>query len=195
MTDNDVKVLITGWYTHTSVVSVMDKPLPAVETAKARKDSPLAQFSYKIGKVQIVEKDLKISGGKSSTTSSHGFHCSTCNASFTSSDAFLDHCNGKIHQKNLGKSLKVERVDEVGRVKARLQQLTQKRLAADLVLESKTTKHFDRKLDEAQAETDKLKEERKARKKQKRKQENDATPNEAADESDLMTLMGFKSFS
>lgn len=173
-------------------------PPPVKETLKARKDSPLAQFSDKIGKILIIEKEGKISGVKSSTTSSHGFHCATCNASFTSSDAFLDHCNGKVHQKNLGVSLKVQRVDEVDRVKARLQKLTQKRLAADMVIESKSRNHFEKRLEEAQVETDKLKEERKARKKQKKKQEDNVNQEDETneeEESDLISLMGFKSFS
>lgn len=180
-------------------ILVMDKsnvPLPSpqlTETVKARKESPLAQFSDKIGKIQIIEKEVK-----SSTASSHGFHCATCNASFTSSDAFLDHCNGKVHQKNLGVSLKVERVDEVDRVKARLQHLTQKRLAAETVIESKSTAHFEKKLDESQIEINKLKEERKSRKKQKRNQENDVIQEKEtneAEETDLFSSMGFKSFS
>ena len=174
-------------------------PPPVKETLKARKESPLARFSDKIGKIQIIEKEVKSSGVKSSiTSSSHGFHCSTCNASFTSSDAFLDHCNGKVHQKNLGVTLKIERVDEVDRVKARLQQLTQKRLSTDMVIESKSRNHFEKKLDDAQDETEKLKEERKARKKQKKKQENDLNQDDetiGAEESDLISLMGFKSFS
>lgn len=175
--------------------NVPQPPPPVRETLKARKESPLAPFSDKIGKVEIIEKDIKNSNVKSSTAS-HGFHCSTCNASFTSSDAFLDHCNGKVHQKNLGVSLKVERVDEVDRVKARLEQLTRKRLAAEMVIESKTTTHFEKKLDEAQAETDSLKEERKSRKKQKKKQINEPEQGDDAENSDeLMALMGFSSFS
>lgn len=179
----------------------MDKPnvpIPPRDTLNARKESPLAQFSDKIGKVEIIEKDIKTSGFKSSIAS-HGFHCSTCNASFTSSDAFLDHCNGKVHQKNLGISFKVERVDEVDRVKARLEQLTRKRLATEMVIESKTTSHFEKKLDEALAETENLKEERKSRKKQKKKQINEPEPEDESKDSEnsdeLMALMGFSAFS
>lgn len=170
-------------------------PPPVKEAAKARKESPLAQFSDKIGKVQIVEKDVKSSDKKGSVPSSHGFHCATCNASFTSSDAFLDHCNGRVHQKNLGLSLKIERVDEVDRVKARLQQLTQKRQAAERVIESKSTNHFEQKLDEAAAESEKLKNERKARKKQKKEQERNSDETEDTEENELMAALGFKSFS
>jgi U4/U6.U5 tri-snRNP component SNU23 len=179
-------------------MSNVPKPSPPVkETLKARKESPLAPFSGKIGKVQIIEKEIQNNGVKSSSTSSQGFHCSTCNATFTSSDAFLDHCNGKVHQKNLGVTLKVERVDEVDRVKARLKQLTQKRLAAEMVIQSNSaTNHFDKILEKAQDETQNLKEERKARKQQKKQLGNDLEESEEEQENgDLMALMGFKSFS
>ena len=177
-------------------------PPPVKEAVTARKDSPLAKFSDKIGKAQIIEKEIKSGGNKSSTSSAHGFHCQTCNASFTSSDAFLDHCNGRVHQKNLGLSLKVERVDEVDRVKARLQQLTQKRHITEMVIESKSTNHFEKKLDDAEEESEKLKEERIARKKQKKQQqqqqeqhEQQETETAVTEADDLMALMGFKSFS
>ena len=168
---------------------------PAKETIKARKESPLVQFSDKIGKAQIVEKD---SAKNSSSNSSPGFHCRTCRASFTSSDAFLDHCNGKIHQKNLGVSLRIERVDEVDRIKSRLKQLTHKRIATELVTESKNSTHFEEKLDKAETEILTLKEERKSRKKQKRRQKNEPLTEDESEEvhinDDLISAMGFKSF-
>lgn len=169
-------------------------PPPVTDTVKARKESPLAQFSDKIGKTQVIEKEVK--SGSSSKSISHGFHCQTCKASFTSSDAFLDHCNGRVHQKNLGLSSKVERVDEVDRVKARLQQLTQKRQAAEQVIESKSTVHFERKLDEAHEDSERLKEDRKLRKKQKKniKAEEQIEVECESSENDMMATMGFKSF-
>lgn len=187
--------------------SNIPRPPPAVSgTAKARKNPILAQFSAKVGKVQIVEKtvDKSVNKGASSSASAvHGFHCASCNASFTSSDAFLDHCNGKVHQRNLGMSVKVERVDEVDRVKARLQELTQKRHAATRIIESQTNAHFEQKLDEAEAESDRLKEDRKLRKKQKKSQINGASlegdnivteHDNENDNDDMMAMMGFKSF-
>ena len=187
---------------------------PAVPVAaKARKESPLAQFSDKIGKAQIIEKEVKSANSKTSSLS-HGFHCSTCNATFTSSDAFLDHCNGRVHARNSGLTLKVERVDEVARVKARLQLLTEKRTATESIIESKSTDYFEQKLDTAEAEMERLKEERKNRKKMKKESlkatnvkppidddnvELDTLENggngPSAKEEDLMALMGFKSFS
>ena len=101
----------------------------------------------------------------------------------------------------MGLSLKIERVDEVERVKARLQQLTQKRHAAESIIESKSTAPFEQKLDKAEADYEMVKEERKNRKKLKKQLTKSAEDNseelgeESNEDEDLMTLMGFKSFS
>lgn len=183
-------------------MSNVPRPSSSVtDTVKARKESPLAQYSDKIGKTQVLEKEVKNNSSlKNFGTISHGFYCDTCKASFTSSDAYLDHCNGRVHQKNLGLSLKIERVDEVDRVKARLQQLTQKRQTAEQVIESKSAVLFERKLDEAQEENERIKEERKLKKKKKKikkvKEEsiNEPEQNDENPELDMMSIMGFKSF-
>lgn len=182
---------------------VIQKPPEITSTAKARKESPLAQFSDKIGKVQIYQKDVK-STSTTTTTSSHGFLCSTCKASFTSSDAYLDHCNGRVHQRNLGLSVKVERVNEVERVKSRLEMLTKKRYAAEEVIDSNSTDHFERQLQEAEESELKLKEYRKNRRNEKKKKtkltETESTEDhvdsvDSVVDDDFMKTMGFKSFS
>ena len=160
----------------------MDKKLREqknLEPVTARKDSPLSQFAEKVGKVEILEKEV---GTKSLPT--HGFFCATCRVSFTSSDAYLDHCNGRVHQKNIGLSLKVERVEEVDRVKARIQMLTKKQ----------------QQLKSVEKETVTLKQQRKERKKLKKStNEGEESMQDAVEENnedDLMaSVMGFKSFS
>lgn len=156
-----------------------------LEPVSARKDSPLAQFSEKIGKVEILEKDT---GSKSFPT--RGFYCITCKVSFTSSDAYLDHCNGRVHQKNLGISLKVERVEAVDRVKARIEMLSKK--------------HSETKSVEKETAVS-IKEQRKERKKLKKSENRTAEEKnvseelqneETSNEDDLLAnVMGFKSFS
>lgn len=153
----------------------------SLEPVAARKDSPLAQFADKVGKVEILEKD-----NASKTVPAHGFYCSTCKASFTSSDAYLDHCNGKIHQKNMGVTLKVERIEAVDRVKARIEMLSKKQSEGKAV----------------EKETSDPKQQRKERKKLKKiEQEQHANEDEQiskedTNDEDLMaSVMGFKSFS
>jgi U4/U6.U5 tri-snRNP component SNU23 len=168
----------------------------ASKVLPAKNESPLMQFTHKIGKSVIIEKDSKLKSidSKNITSPSQGFHCSTCNATFTSSDAFLDHCNSRVHQKNLGSNLKVERVDEVDRIKSRLQMLSQNRLIEEQVIESKSTEHFEKKLDYAQLEADKLKQDRKIRKKSKKEFDDEADDYDDSSK-ELLDAMGFISFS
>ncbi len=160
--------------------TIMDKGpyKKSLEPVAARKDSPLTQFADKIGKVEILEKDTS----SKSVLPTHGFYCSTCKASFTSSDAYLDHCNGRVHQKNLGISMKVERIEAVDRVKARLESLSKKQ-SENKAVEKETVSKQNRK-------------ESKKRKRQEQKSVTSAELESSTAEEDLMSsLMGFKSFS
>lgn len=181
--------------------SIPSVPPTVSRTAKSRNKSILDQFSGKIGKVEITEKNSEKQSKNSysgpTASASHGFLCETCNASFTSSDAFLDHCNGKVHQRNLGLNVKIERVDEVDRIKFRLQELTRKRHTAAQIIESQSNVHFEQKLDAAEIESEKLKLDRKLRKKQKKSQVSKNSTEEDTMEQgndDILAVMGFKSF-
>lgn len=54
------------------------------------------------------------------------FHCSTCDATFTSYDAYLDHVNSRVHQRQAG-TQGVERVDDPIRIRERLKLLSERR--------------------------------------------------------------------
>ena len=58
-----------------------------------------------------------------------GFCCDICKATFSSYDAYLDHCNSRLHLRNAGTNLPTERVDDVARIRARLAWLKQKKVA------------------------------------------------------------------
>merc|ERR1712224_125920 len=60
----------------------------------------------RIGKTQII--------GEARILSSHaGFYCSVCECIMKDSVTYLDHINGKWHQRGLGMSMRVEKVDAI----------------------------------------------------------------------------------
>lgn len=68
-------------------------------------------LTSKLGKTQVVT-------AASLPSQQGGWYCETCKCGLKDSINYLDHINGKKHQKALGYSMRVERssVSQVGRV-------------------------------------------------------------------------------
>mmetsp|Transcript_1461 Transcript_1461/g.3232 ORF Transcript_1461/g.3232 Transcript_1461/m.3232 type:complete len:289 (+) Transcript_1461:60-926(+) len=145
---------------------------------KARTNK-IKSLDAKIGSVEIVNpeaaattKSIANDGGlvdkdSAVTKSGIGWHCKVCDCFLKDSLAYLDHINGRKHQRNLGYSMRVERST---------QDQVVSRLAALVKAKEKTKKDsgFDRLMEEDEEDFNeivKAKDEQFRRKKEERKRE------------------------
>ncbi|PJF16919.1 Zinc finger matrin-type protein 2 [Paramicrosporidium saccamoebae] len=123
------------------------------------------------------------------TAEAAGFRCDLCAATFTAYDAYLDHCNSRLHQRNLGTPT-VERVDDVERIRARLQLLRERKAKKTDVNE--VTKDMEERLAQQKKEEEERRRQKYDRKKNKAPQAGDQEEDE---EAKLMSsILGISSF-
>ncbi|GJQ15391.1 hypothetical protein GpartN1_g7182.t1 [Galdieria partita] len=91
-----------------------DDPFAPTRSWLERRDYQL-DFEKRVGKATVVS---------SLRDKNSGFYCEICKVLQKDSNAYLNHLNSRIHQKNLGMSLRVERVN-VESVKSRIEKLSQ----------------------------------------------------------------------
>lgn len=99
--------------------SARSSALPAPrDTLKAR--SHRLELEAQVGKTVAVVLD------PSNKAAAGGFYCDICDCSLKDSKAYLDHINGRKHQRNLGMSMSVER-STLDDVRARIEAVQQRR--------------------------------------------------------------------
>eukprot|EP01031_Cornospumella_fuschlensis_P028502 gene28502-34410_t len=142
----------------------------------------------KVGKVEIINP----SGADGSRA---GFWCEVCQCLLKDSAAYLDHINGKKHQRALGFSMRVERAD-VDTVKQKLEELKRK-LNTQAAPKLSAVEEYKRKLEEKEAEKQEFKKRRKeeVQAKKESKAAEEAEEDAEEDAADVANLMGFKGFS
>ena len=139
----------------------------------------------KVGKTQVInQSDLERGAGA-------GYFCETCKCLLKDSVSYLDHINGKKHQRALGYSMRVERAG-VDKVKNKIDDLKRKISEAKDTAQVSAIDDYNTRLAVQQAEEENLKKKRK-QEKAARKQEQEINEMEGIDP-EIAAMMGFGSF-
>merc|ERR1711937_90532 len=154
-----------------------DKGEPGPERDKLKAREYKVDLDSKLGKSVVITKNT-------ASSNSGGYYCNVCDCVVKDSINFLDHINGKKHQRNLGMSMKIER-STLDQVKERFAKNKAK------LEEKKVDYDFDQRMMELKEEEEKQKE---YRKNLKRKRKPEPEPEEMVGDPDMMAMMGFSGF-
>ncbi|XP_042469848.1 zinc finger matrin-type protein 2-like [Zingiber officinale] len=134
----------------------------------------------RLGKTQVVTPIAPLS-------QQAGYYCAVCECVVKDSANYLDHINGKKHQRALGMSMRVERAT-LQQVQERFESLKKRK-----VPESFSEQDLDERIRKQQEEEEERKRLRRERKKEKKKEKAAQEETEDADP-DMAAMMGFGGF-
>eukprot|EP00262_Sarcandra_glabra_P004839 TRINITY_DN16081_c0_g1_i1.p1 TRINITY_DN16081_c0_g1~~TRINITY_DN16081_c0_g1_i1.p1 ORF type:complete len:206 (+),score=46.48 TRINITY_DN16081_c0_g1_i1:192-809(+) len=134
----------------------------------------------RLGKTQVVTPIAPLS-------QQAGYYCGVCECVVKDSANYLDHINGKKHQRALGMSMRVERAS-LQQVQDRFEILKKRKVAGSF-----TEQDLDERILKQQQEEEERKRLRRERKKEKKKER--AAEDDAEDgNADIAAMMGFGGF-
>ncbi|EGT56671.1 hypothetical protein CAEBREN_20770 [Caenorhabditis brenneri] len=180
-----------------------EKEAEDIRTGKKKKDEPKVKREMLQAREYAVDLDSKV--GKSvvitkATPSAEtgGFYCDVCDCVVKDSINFLDHINGKNHQRNIGMSMKTKK-STVDDVRNRFKMLKEKKER------EKKEAQVEQLLEDVQEEESKMADFKKDKKtiesrKRKRETRRDDDEDEEEEEDDgldpeIRAMMGFAGFS
>jgi U4/U6.U5 tri-snRNP component SNU23 len=178
---------------------------------KARRDK--VDVDSKVGTVEFVNPEASattksMAGDGTSikdgvTKSGVGWHCRVCDCFLKDSHTYLDHINGRKHQRNLGYTMRVER-STTDQVKNRLERLAKEQEKKNDPLESTTSSNFEDVVKQKDNEAQNRKEERARKRKERKKKAQEEPVEEDEDEEEqvetggmdpaMAAMMGFSGF-
>jgi len=157
---------------------------PQRELLKAREEKIVLDAN--LNKTQVVSV-----GAAGPASKQPGFYCKECDCVVKDSTNYLDHINGKKHQRNLGMSMRVERAS-IDSVKERLAALKRKKE------QPKEDYDLDARIEAMQREEEEAKRRKKEKKKAKKATESTGSETahgqSAVEEGDMAKMMGFAGF-
>ena len=141
---------------------------------------------------------LKASNGVTKT--GVGWHCKVCDCFLKDSHTYLDHINGRKHQRNLGYSMRVERSTK-DELMNRLGQLTKKKKEDELqaaVINPLVATNYEDIVKSKDEEAQRRKQERQRKRQERKKKLQEPVEEEETEEEginpDMAALMGFSGF-
>ncbi|KAI3951171.1 hypothetical protein MKW98_028575 [Papaver atlanticum] len=153
---------------------------PPVQRQPLKRRDYEVDLDSRLGKTQVVTPIAPLS-------QQAGYFCSVCKCVVKDSANYLDHINGKKHQRALGMSMRVERAS-LQQVQERFEALKKRKVEGVF-----TEQDLDERILKQQQEEEERKRQRREKKKEKKKEKSKEEESEEVDP-DVAALMGFGGF-